>query len=331
MTDSGVHAVEELSMRQSFAPDSDLAFLQDFCVPFLVGAQNQDGGWGFQRSGESRVEPTCWSLLALRNAPGRVATDTFASGRQYLLAAQLRDGSWPASREETRGSWVTSLACSALSAEEQCTEAVSAGLRWLCRDFPRDSSPFRLFVRRFFSSDSYSAHDDSLRGWGWTPRTSSWVEPTAFALLALRDAASACMPRDASARQQLAVELLYDRMCPGGGWNCGNPMVYGVPGEPLVLSTSWALLALRDYPSHEKKSAGLAWLRNSYPQITSPGSRAVAKIALQAYGAGVADNASSLSMLLDQCNHHQTVHVIAWTCLALNPQRAWFPPCKGAA
>ena len=210
MTDSGVHAVEELSMRQSFAPDSDLAFLQDFCVPFLVGAQNQDGGWGFQRSGESRVEPTCWSLLALRNAPGGVATDTFASGRQYLLAAQLRDGSWPASREETRGSWVTSLACSALSAEEQCTEAVSAGLRWLCRDFPRDSSPFRLFVRRFFSSDSYSAHDDSLRGWGWTPRTSSWVEPTAFALLALRDAASACMPRDASARQQLAVELRYD-------------------------------------------------------------------------------------------------------------------------
>ena len=32
--------------------------------------------------------------------------------------------------------------------------------------------------------------------------------------------------------------MLYDRMCPGGGWNCGNPKVYGVAGEPLVGSDS---------------------------------------------------------------------------------------------
>jgi hypothetical protein len=69
----------ELIMQPVFAPESDRTFLQDFCVPFLAGAQNQDGGWGFQQSGESRVEPTCWSLLALRNAPGRVGTHTFAS------------------------------------------------------------------------------------------------------------------------------------------------------------------------------------------------------------------------------------------------------------
>ena len=42
--------------------------------------------------------------------------------------------------------------------------------------------------------------------------------------------------------------MLYDRMCPGGGWNCGNPMVYGVPGEALIVPTVWALLALRDEP-----------------------------------------------------------------------------------
>ena len=331
MTDSGVQAAEDFSMPSLFAPESDLTFVQDFCVPFLVSAQNQDGGWGFQQSGESRVEPTCWSLLALRNAPGRVPPDTLASGRRYLLAAQLRDGSWPASRDETRGSWATSLACSLLSNEQHCEEAVSAGLRWLCRDFPRDSSPFRLLVRRLFSSNSYSIQDESLRGWGWTPRTSSWVEPTAFALLALRDATPISMPRDAPSRRQLGIELLYDRSCPGGGWNCGNPMVYGVPGEPLILPTSWALLALRDQPGHEKKSASLIWLRNAYPEIKSPASLAVARIALQAYGADVPNESLSLSRRFDQRNHHRMVHIIAWTCLALNPQRAWFPPRGGAA
>ena len=80
-------------MQPSSVPDSDLALLQDSCVPFLVGAQNQDGGWSFQPSCESRVEPTCWSLLALRDVPCLVATEVIASGRQYLLAAQLRDGS----------------------------------------------------------------------------------------------------------------------------------------------------------------------------------------------------------------------------------------------
>src|SRR3974377_955797 len=133
-------------MQPSCVPGSDLALLEDFCIPFLVGTQNQDGGWGFQQGCESRVEPTCWSLLALRDAPRPLATEVTASGCRYLLAAQLRDGSWPASREEIRGSWVTSLVCSVLSSEKQCTEAVSAGLRWLCRDLPLDSSPFRLFV-----------------------------------------------------------------------------------------------------------------------------------------------------------------------------------------
>jgi hypothetical protein len=108
-------------------------------------------------------------------------------------------------------------------------------------------------------------------------------------------------------------------------------MVYGVAGEPLVLPTSWALLALRDQPSHEKKAAGLAWLHKTYPQVTSLASLAVAKIALQAYGAGVPDNSFSLSTRLDQCNHERTVHVIAWTGLALNPHRTWFPPRDGAA
>jgi len=40
--------------------------LERVCVPFLLGAQNADGGWGFRNGGQSAVEPTSWVLLALK-------------------------------------------------------------------------------------------------------------------------------------------------------------------------------------------------------------------------------------------------------------------------
>ena len=98
----------------------------------------------------------------------------------------------------------------------------------------------------------------SYRGWGWTPGTSSWVEPTSFALLALERSRSrrSCHPT-ANRRRELATAMLYDRMCPGGGWNCGNPRVYGVAGEPLVVPTVWALLALRAQSARRENTESL--------------------------------------------------------------------------
>src|SRR5580765_6968096 len=32
----------------------------------LLDARNVDGGWGYEASRNSRLEPTCWALLALR-------------------------------------------------------------------------------------------------------------------------------------------------------------------------------------------------------------------------------------------------------------------------
>ena len=33
----------------------------------LLDARNSDGGWGYERRRKSRLEPTCWALLALRS------------------------------------------------------------------------------------------------------------------------------------------------------------------------------------------------------------------------------------------------------------------------
>jgi hypothetical protein len=179
------------------------------------------------------------------------------------------------------GSWIASLTCSALAADPESAKHVAAGLKWLCDDFPRDSSPWRRFVRRIRNESHLVKQNDSYRGWGWTPKTSSWVEPTAFALTALSDAR---LPENAALRCELAVALLYDRMCPSGGWNCGNPSVYGVDGEALVLPTCWALLALRKAQEKPGRALSLAWLQKKIAKIESAASLALARMTLENYG-----------------------------------------------
>jgi hypothetical protein len=315
-------------MLESKDSNTEPLFVKDFCVPFLLGAQNQDGGWGFYPDSESRVEPTCWALRALQNVPVHIPEDHLRNAREHLLLAQLGDGSWPAAPEEKTGSWVTSLACSVLPQDDDCKDSVTAGLKWLCEDYPRDSTPWRRFLRKVASGNRVSEQDDSFRGWGWTPRTASWVEPTAFALQALRGAPTEWRPKESPQRRELAVGLLYDRMCPKGGWNCGNPRVYGVDGEPLVLPTGWALLALHDQPAHDRKSRSLAWLQESVPAIHGPASLAIARITLEAYGLPLPVTRQNLRNLFDAREFLRTTEVVSWTCLSLSPKRIWFPPAE---
>ena len=296
-------------------------------VAVLQKIQNTDGGWGYHAARVSRVEPTCWAMLALKNSSAEASS--LARAREFLLKNQAKEGFWSATPEMQTGNWVTSLACFVLSDAPEAGAAVTRGLEWLCSDFPLDSSWWVRQLRRLRRGPKIAEMSDVYRGWGWTPRTSSWVEPTAFALMALEHGASGGIS-GAAQRRELAVNLLYDRMCPGGGWNCGNPMVYGVAGQPLVLPTSWALLALRSLPEHEKKVQSLAWLRAEVPKIESPASLAAATICLAAYGEGVLGSKSELEALSPEQVLGDGVHVLAWRCLALDSEHHW-PWRKGSA
>jgi len=307
------------------------SFLKEFCIPFLLGAQNSDGGWGFYAQSESRVESTCWALRALENACIPVSMECLHGAREYLLKEQLADGSWPAAPHERTGGWVTSLVCSLWSQQKERENSVRAGLQWLCEDFPRDSRLWRRLLRRVVLSPGVFEQDESLLGWGWTPGTSSWVEPTSFALMALHDCPSGWLPPGSSRRCELAKRLLYDRTCPQGAWNCGNPKVYGVEGEPLVLPTAWALLALRNQPAHEKKSKSLVWLRNTFGSIQGSASMAIAGITLEAYGVCLPELGLQLEKLLDARDFLRATVTVSWVSLALSPKRCWFPLPEGAA
>jgi hypothetical protein len=306
----------------------DSFFASDFCLPFLRNSQNADGGWGFRPGSESRVEPTSWAMLALQasaSAPG--SARILDSGLRFLREAQRADGSWTASPEVTTGCWVTSLACWVLSADARTQDTVATGLKWLCDDWPRDSAPWRRLLARFSSAHKISAQNDSLRGWGWTPRTSSWIEPTSFALILLARVPREARPPGADRRRELARRMLYDRMCPGGGWNCGNPMVYGVAGAALIVPTVWALLALRDEPNRMEFRMSLAWLEENVRDIRSAASCALARIGLEACGKKWPASGPTFSNFYSQNEFLESVPVAAWTCLATCTQHEWLSGC----
>jgi hypothetical protein len=305
---------------------SDHSFPKGVCTPLLREVQNSDGGWGFRPEGQSRVEPTCWAIKALTalahadNADERI----FRRGLDFLTRAQLADGSWSAAPGEKTGCWVTSLACWILIAmgDEKYAKAVAAGLRWVCDDWPRDSTWWRRSIRKLSAAGRYAKQNDVYRGWAWTPGTSSWVEPTAFALLALesQDLVGGDLNAPAAKRRRLGEALLYDRMCPGGGWNCGNPEVYGVPGEALVIPTTWALLALRHHPDRRENKESLAWMENNFTKIRGQASYALARICLAVYDRQYEMRAANAD---DDRDSVRSVQVLAWMSLAAGNPRQW--------
>jgi hypothetical protein len=298
--------------------DREKPFVEEVCLPFLRNAQNGDGGWGFHPQSESRVEPTCWAVQALSESSNREAEMGVVRGLQFLRAAQLADGSWPSTPEEKSGCWVTSLGCWVLLAAADSSGAATAGIDWLCQDWPGDTTPWRRFLARFSTERELHPVNRSYRGWGWTPGTSSWVEPTSFALISLEQASRDLLPPEASRRRELATAMLYDRMCPGGGWNCGNPVVYGVAGEPLVIPTVWALIALRHNPTRPENVASLGWLERSIANIGSAGSLALARICMETYGRKWPADAPALSDLYERNQFLESVPVAAWCYLAMS-------------
>ena len=81
-----------------------------------------------------------------------------------------------------------------------------------------------------------------LVGWPWVANTFGWVEPTAWALLALALAGKSDHPRAVEGRR-----LLEDRCLPEGGWNYGNKIVFKNTLMPFWDTTALATLALGDW------------------------------------------------------------------------------------
>jgi len=289
----------------------------------LPGLQNDDGGWGFNAGYESRIEPTAWALIALHEFSSSATVDEpLERGLRFLTAAQHEDGSWGAAAGQGEGCWVTSLACWALLAHPQFSTKLLSGLRWLNGDRPRDSGFLWRMARKLVDRQRINAQSASFSGWSWTPHTASWVEPTCYAMIVLHAKAAASLsnlPR----RINLAHGMLYDRMCPGGGWNCGNPRVYGVAGQPQVGPTVWALIALHENSDRRENHESLDWLEKIQDTIVSPESLALAHIALGLYGRQNSTLAERLQISHDSDTIPWSVQATAWAALAFSENPVW--------
>jgi len=202
---------------------TDSAFPTAALQKVLRDGRNADGGWGYYAGKSSRLEPTCWALLALRD----------------LDPAPLRQ--WPTTEGrllERPGGSVNygfhALALLAMAARgvehREGTQRLIGGLQ--------SGKGVKL------EPATVNRQNNQLQGWSWIDGTFSWGEPTAWALLALRKLAAAGFAVDA-ARMSEAEAVLVDRCCEQGGWNYGNANMFGKELYPYVPTTAIALMALQ--------------------------------------------------------------------------------------
>jgi hypothetical protein len=225
-----------------------------FWIDQLKGRVLGGGGFAARPRGEYHPEDTCWAILALSDDLAN--HDLIRRARARLAADQLPDGRVCVSQEHREAFWPTPLAVLAwhLSPEyrENETKAVQFLLETTGEHSPKDP-------------DSPLAHDPDLKGWPWIGGTSSWVEPTGLAMMALRIAGYGDHQR-----VQEGTRLLLDRQLPHGGWNYGNTLVFGEELRPMPLSTGIALNALKNQTSLESIQVSLIYLKNRVSTLRTP-------------------------------------------------------------
>jgi hypothetical protein len=111
--------------------------------------------------------------------------------------------------------------------------------------------------------------------------------------------------------------MLLDRVCPGGGWNAGNGVVYGAALSPHPDDTAIALLALNNYREDPAVQMSLAWLERAAPTLGGPWSLAWSILALAAYRRPIDPLLESLSQFPD-LNQIEDTSTLALVCLALD-------------
>ena len=247
----------------------------DQALQFLTRTQNSDGGLGYQAGGAGFTEPTGLALIALSG------TETAAAARGaagWLLATQHGDGGWGALHSDAESGWHTSVAVWGLTAAVaagvpgELQAAVSRGTGWLLanrsRSLPLPNPATKL--------------QGDLAGWPWTPGTFGWVIPTGLALIALQQARAG---GEAEQAVRQAIGLLDDRRCTGGGWNWGNPVLFGAELPPYATETALAvlgLLAAGRTPETTEVREGLDWLAGNLDSDTGVTATAWALLALKA-------------------------------------------------
>jgi hypothetical protein len=269
------------------------------------------GGWSFGDSRQPSVEATTLAILALAAEFPEVP----AHSVRFLLSVQREDGSWPAFGGDDDGSWTTAIAALTLSRVSVDSRVGEKSTAWLLDTKGREAH--WLWRWRFKTADAQAGINPDKYGWPWMPGANSWVIPTAFAVIALKQF-SACNPsEEADRRIRMGIAMLLDRACVGGGWNAGNCVVYGSALKPHIEATAAALMALQDEPRSPLIMRSVEWLREQTANLRAVSSLAWSILCLFLFGASVDDLKSKLAAQAAEVSRIQNNSTLAIAALAL--------------
>lgn len=279
----------------------------------LAGSRNPDGGWGYYPAKRSRVEPTCWALLALI-AEGRPEDRPLVEAGLALLSrwqapvGLLAEHGLP---PNIAFNGLASLCLTAAASKGWGDERVArVAVRLLEAVVGVESTR----VSNLFSP---ARQDSRLLGWPWTSDAFAWVEPTSLCLLALKRAKDEGVGPRGKSRVREAELLLFDRQCVEGGWNYGNSEVFGQELRPYVPPTALALLALGDRAGHPAVGRGLDWLMGRWRSEPSGMAVGLTLLCFVAHRVPSEDLASALVQAYERTRFLDNLSVAALVRLAL--------------
>lgn len=250
----------------------------------LISLQNPDGGWGAAAGRRSSTEATALALAALRGNGESPSDDRLLRGALWLTERQNPDGGWRLNDVATAGSWTTALAVIALSDFPEHRKRVTDAGRWIAAQEGSKPGILAELILWATGKSNINRVNRDLVGWSWVPNSFSWVEPTSYALMALKKIRSALAETTAAERIRQGEALIYDRMCAGGGWNYGNSKVLDYALWPYPDVTAVALIALQDRAGEAANQQSLQTLKKTAGETRSGLACAWAAICLSLYG-----------------------------------------------
>jgi len=277
----------------------------------LTAAASRGGGWPYYAGKRSRIEPTCWALLALRadETDEAVWRRAAAPHLQWLAATQRADGLLA----DEPGA-PANFASNGLAACVLLEPSIASGAGASVVSLPRLLDA--LVAAKGVSVKDQDPHqDNSLQGWPWLADTFSWLEPTCWCVLALKKAGARAPA--AAARIQEADRLIANRVCESGGWNYGNASVVGQDLRPYVPTTALALIAMHDRRNLRAVERSIEWLRAEPTKEPSASALALAAIALRIYDVPAAEVDARLAGDVDRAERIGNLQALAMMLYAL--------------
>jgi hypothetical protein len=250
-------------------------------LEILRRSQNPDGGWSYYNGKQSWLEPTFYGALALHGEP--------SADRAWSLIKswQRPDGSWPPTAGAAISGWGAALCLILAHVRGEMDGTFLKGLAYLLKTAGTESEIWRRALAKFGLVDP--GRNLSLKGWPWKEGTSSWVEPTAHTLIALKKAYALLPAPQLTERIRSGEALLLDVRCKDGGWNYGSAWTLGEDQRSYPETTALALLGLQ---GRKEAGSSVDLVKRWLPETPSTLARAWITIALRLNGVAFPDTTS---------------------------------------